>query len=176
MNTIITVLLYSFALIFLTNGSKKLVDIDKFTQAVGNYYLLPYNLVPIFSKVFITIEFITGAFLLFPPTQTYGTLMALCIMSVITLAISFNLLRGHTDVSCGCGGFETEQGLSWLLVIRNVTLTCVILLTVMKPPTPVSSWIDYTTIVVGTICVFGIYVLYSQLIANHFYYKMLRTT
>ena len=88
-------------------------------------------------------------------------------MCIITFAISINLLRGNTDLSCGCGGIEDEQKLSWPLVSRNIVILLMLIICLNEVSSRSYDLLDTLNFFFGTISIYLIYLLSSQLISNH---------
>ncbi|QWJ09315.1 hypothetical protein J5V76_28760 (plasmid) [Bacillus mycoides] len=42
------------------------------------------------------------------------------LLTVYSLGVIINLLRGKSNISCGCGGSLESNHLSWPLIIRNL--------------------------------------------------------
>ena len=58
-----------------------------------------------------------------------GSAAAVAMLSIYTLAIFANLLRGRRDIDCGCSGPYLRQTLSPWLIVRNAVFVALALLT-----------------------------------------------
>lgn len=162
------------ALVFLVAALQKLRDLDAFGAALGGYALLPAATVGAAARVLAVLELVAGVALIARPGS--GAWLAGALLVLVTGAVIVNLLRGHRDVGCGCGGIEDEQPLSWALVARNAVLLAGVALAALQPHTRELSWLDYVSVAGVALCGYGLYVGVSQLIANAPRLARLRTT
>ena len=166
--TFINAIKLAIALVFIVGAIQKLKDIDTFQATVEAYDLLPQFLVTGFSIILPVVELVTACLLLVNLSQgLYGLILAILVLSVTTTGIIVNLLRGNLDVSCGCGGLEDEAPLSWGLVGRNLTLLAMLLVCFSPSDLRSLALFDTLTIIGGSLSVYFLYTVTSQLIANH---------
>ena len=85
-------------------------------QLVGS--LLPWVEVAVALAVFLGI--------LLP----WSALLAAGLLGSFIAAVSFNILRGNRNISCGCFGSQNDSYLTWSIVSRNLLLVVVALLTI----------------------------------------------
>lgn len=163
---IVSLLAATLAAIFAMGAWEKLRDPMSFEIAVDAYELGPQWLSPWVARLLPMIEITAAGALLFAASRTYGVILGLALMLVVTSAVAINLMRGRTDVGCGCGGVEDEQLISWALVARNAILGGLLLLCLAEPAARPLHWFDYLSVGAGTVCAYGLYILYNQLIAN----------
>lgn len=154
------------ALVLLTGAGYKLRDLSAFEIDVDNYALLPGALVRPVAWLLPGLEVLAGLMLVSDAVRAPGALLALALLAVVTAAVAINLVRGRTDVGCGCGGLEDEQPLSWALVARNALLALLALAALAGAAARPLTWIDYLTVACGALAGYGIYVAANQLIAN----------
>tara|TARA_B100001250_G_C19378708_1_gene605254 strand:- start:73 stop:600 length:528 start_codon:yes stop_codon:yes gene_type:complete len=157
---------FGVSLIFLIGFIQKIKDLELFRSSVEAYDLIPISLVKYAAYTIILTEGTTAILLMLDRTLVIGCILAASLLSIVTLAIAINLLRGNTDIGCGCGGIEDEQLISWSLALRNV-----ILIVIISPIFFQESWrnltvLDNFTLILGGSSVYGLYVLSSQLITN----------
>jgi Methylamine utilisation protein MauE len=152
--------------IFLAGAYDKLKDRDLFVGVVQAYGLLPVPLVVVFSFFIALAELAIGLALWVPSCWPAAQLAGCALLAVVTVAVVINLLRGHTELSCGCGGASADQELSWSLVARNVVLTALLFFATATPLTRALTGFDYGTIVLATGVGFGLYAALNQLLAN----------
>ncbi|WP_306426558.1 MauE/DoxX family redox-associated membrane protein, partial [Achromobacter xylosoxidans] len=102
------VLLYAasaaLACVLLLGALEKLRDMAGFAAIVSAYRILPGGWSSAFAWLFVLTEALAGALLLVPSRQAAGAQLALLVLAAATLALAFNLVRGHRDIDCGCGG------------------------------------------------------------------------
>ena len=158
------------SVIFLTGAWQKLRDPALFRANVENYRLLPDSLAWPAAILLPVWELAAGVLLLFGATRTAGALLSIGLLSVVTAAVVINLLRGRTEIDCGCGslgGHVGEQTLNWGLPARNAVLVVAALLTLRGDAARALVWIDYLSVAGGTLGLLGLYVTANQLMANH---------
>lgn len=152
--------------IFLSGAWSKWREREVFAQAMEGYELIPSAVVPSASLALIGAEFAIGAALLTPFLPPWPALAAVALLLLVTGAVTINLLRGRTDISCGCGGTSGDQTLSWSLVARNTLLGLALLAGALGTATRPLGGPDYAVIVVGGLLLAGLYAAASQLLAN----------
>jgi hypothetical protein len=158
------------SVIFLTGAWQKLRDPALFQANVENYRLLPDGLAWPAAILLPVWELAAGVLVLFDPTRTAGAVLAIGLLAVVTAAVIINLLRGRTEIDCGCGslgGHVGDQTLSWGLTMRNALLAVAALLTLREDAARALVWIDYLSVAGGTLGLLGLYVTANQLMANH---------
>jgi hypothetical protein len=144
------VLLYAasaaLACVLLLGALEKLKDVAGFAAAVSGYRILPA-----------------------------GWELALLVLAAATLALAFNLLRGHRDIDCGCGGPASAGpgrrggGLSWWLVLRNAVLalwTAPALLAAAEGSRGLQ-WADAAAVFGLAMSAVGLYFTVNHLLASH---------
>lgn len=153
--------------IFLSGAWSKWREREIFAQAMEGYELIPSVVVPSASVALIGAEFTIGLLLLLTPfARPWPQLAGVALLVVVTAAVAINLLRGRTDISCGCGGAGGEQTLSWALVARNALLALLLGGAALGTATRALAWADYAVIVIGGLLLAALYAAASQLIAN----------
>lgn len=157
------------SVIFLTGAWQKLRDLALFQANIDNYRLLPDGLAWPAAILLPLWELAAGALLLFDPTRTVGAVLAIGLLAIVTTAVAINLLRGRTEIDCGCGslgGHVGDQTLSWGLAARNALLAFAAALALREDAARALVWIDYLSVAGGTLGLLGLYVTVNQLMAN----------
>jgi len=154
------------AIVFASAAWHKLRDLLAFELALDAYALLPAALVRPFAWTLPLLEGLAAVTLVFTPARSVGGLLALALLGLVTGAIVINLLRGRTDVGCGCGGIEDEQTLSWALVARNALLALAGLAALAPTGARALTWLDHVSVAGGAMALFLVVALGNQLIAN----------
>lgn len=113
---------FVLACLFLSTAWSKHKAMAEHIGIVRDYQILPLRLVEPFAKAETYVEFGLGLLLLIGLLQPYAAAGSVGVLMVYTIAIIINLLRGRTEMSCGCGGVAGQHVLSWRLVVRNVVL------------------------------------------------------
>lgn len=152
--------------IFISGAWTKWREREAFAQAMEGYDLIPSVAVPGASRTLIGAEFAIGGLLLTPLARPWPMLAGIALLVVVTAAVTINLLRGRTDISCGCGGASGDQTLSWSLVARNVLFGVLLGGAAITRDARVLGIVDYMIVIIGGLLCAGLYATASQLIAN----------
>jgi uncharacterized membrane protein YphA (DoxX/SURF4 family) len=159
----------ALAIILLTGAWQKLRDPVLFAAAVENYRLLPDSLIAPLARLLPWWEAAAGALLLLPDWRQVGAMLTIALLLTVTAAVAINILRGHREIDCGCGGLTAQVGdqtLSWGLVTRNLLMIGASLLTMAGEVGRETVWIDYLSVAGGTLGLTGLYLASNQLLAN----------
>jgi len=160
-----TVLCLAAALVFLHGALAKWREREVFAAAMQNYELIPDVTVPTASTALILAEAATGTLLLLPDARPLGQLAGIALLLIVTGAVALNLLRGRTEISCGCGG--NDQQISWGLVARNGGFAALLGLAALPVATREWLLLDYAMAGLGAAALAGLYAAASQLLGNH---------
>ena len=156
----------AIAIVFLVGAWQKLRDVDAFAAAVEDYAILPEALVRPFARALPLAEALAAVALIVERTRVTGVWLAFAVLAVVTFGVVVNLVRGRTELGCGCAGLEDEQTLSFALVARNGALAALVGLALAEAPTRTLAWLDYLSVGAGAICLFCLYLAFNQLLAN----------
>jgi len=149
------------ALVFIAAGIGKMRDWGQFLGLVQNYRVLPRYAVPAVAYALPPAECAIGAGLLMAQTRTPSALLAAVLLSIFAVTIAVNVLRGRTEIDCGCFRTSLKQRLSWWLVMRNLVLIALTLVIVVAADPPAAAratvWVDSVSGVVAGSVLFGLY-------------------
>ena len=106
-------------LLLLIGGITKLCDLRRFTEMVLAYRVGSVSIAKTMAKAIPLTEVLLGTFLLLRICLPWSALASAALLFLFNVAITFNLLRGHHDISCGCLGVRSDQPLSWTIVAQN---------------------------------------------------------
>lgn len=110
------------AMTFARAAVHKLNDRQQFRAGLTAYNLLPTRLVPLAATMLASAEVI-AALLLLQLSSAAGLLLAAALLMLYATAMAINLVRGNTQIDCGCGGpLAVKKTISWQLVLRNILL------------------------------------------------------
>ena len=112
-------------------GIGKLASMREFKGILANYNLLPRIAIAPVAYSLPIAELLTGVAFLFRSFSFTAQYAAIALFSVFIVAIATNLLRGRREIPCGCLSGRS-QGLSWLLVMRNLALIGLVLMGIGK--------------------------------------------
>lgn len=153
------------AVILLMGAWQKLADNGVFRATVELYDLLPAGLVGLFAVVYPLAEVLAAGALL-GWADGPALLLPVGVLGIATLGVAINVLRGRSDLECGCGGGDSHPHLSWALVVRNLLLIGAVLLAGIAEGTRALVWIDYLSVAALTLAITGLYAAANQLLAN----------
>jgi hypothetical protein len=111
-----------FALYFLFAIAHKLGDRDRFRRAIAAYAVLPDGMVRPVAPVFIGLEVIAVALLIFADFAVSGLLSIAALLTVYAAAIASAKLRNLKLEDCGCGGISGDAAPEAWHLQRNVLL------------------------------------------------------
>ena len=155
------------ALVLLGAAWHKLSDIEQFEQALVAYQLLPERirfLPALLARLLPCLEALSAFALIYQPVRSFGIALTVLMLLIYAAAMSINLLRGRSQISCGCGA--ESQLLSWPLVARNIVLVGAALL-ISGPDSERSlDWLDYLSLSMGCAALLGLYGITDQLFAQ----------
>lgn len=135
------------AAIFGAAGPPKLLARDTFAGVLANYRLLPDPLVAPTALLLPCLEIAVALGLLIPATRAVAASGAGFLLLLFAVAMAVNLLRGRSDIDCGCAIGRLRERIGWPLVARNLLLAVVaFLLVIGTPATRALGWLDAITL------------------------------
>lgn len=156
----------ALAAIFAWSAAMKFADLDVFEGATANYRLLPRRVVRTVSRAVPLCECSGAAALLLPSTRAIGVVCLMLLLGVFTAAIAINLMRGRTNIDCGCFGPAVRQSLSAWLLGRNALLFVLAALATAPRSTRPLAWIDGVTIGLGATALVLLYASANYALGN----------
>ena len=138
-----------------------------FWGVVAGYQIVPTTLERPLAHALPIVEMLIALMLLVPVFKIYATLLAICLFSLYAGAIFYNLMRGRTEIDCGCGGFSSDQRIHMGLVGRNIAIIALIAVTLGEPTSRDMIWLDAVSILAGTAMLLLLFVAADTLMRNH---------
>lgn len=157
---------FTLGAIFLAGAVDKLNSRELFASVVEAYGLLPVPIVAVFALTVGMAEGLVGCALFVPRLWPLAQHAAFALLALVSVAVVINLVRGRTEISCGCGGSSADQELSWALVLRNVVLAGVLVIPLLPTSGRTLGFADYGTVCFAVVMGFGLYAALNQLLAN----------
>ncbi len=152
----------ALALVMFSAAWHKLSEPDMFAGSLGAYRLLPPALVAPVARVLPLIEAALGVAILVPLTRAAALVLLAVLLLAYGAAMAINLLRGRSDIDCGCGG--ASHPLSWGLVGRNLVLAAAAVLASRPTLERSMDWIDALTLVLGVLAFYALYLMADELL------------
>src|ERR1700761_4674009 len=120
---ILMVCIASATIIALASAAPKWRDPARFRASLEAFALPPL------SFAFPALETAGAIGLLFADTRTVSALVLIALFTLFGAALAINVLRGHTDIDCGCSGFiaarateRAPKSIGWWHVSRALML------------------------------------------------------
>ncbi len=135
----------ALAALLLAAAWHKLRDPIAFWQTVSGYRLLSEWLERPLARAIPFLEIAIALSVLFFTTSPLPLVAAVSLWVVYGAAIATNLLRGRTELECGCGGIGADQTIHWGLVVRNGILALTTGLLLLPGSTRMLTWFDFAT-------------------------------
>lgn len=154
----------ALAILLLSSAWRKLADLAVFRATVELYDLLPAAAVGAFAGLFPLLEAAAGVVVVLRPDGPW-MLLPLAVLGLSTAAILINVLRGRSNLECGCGG-DSQPRLSWALVMRNGALLGGVLVAAAVDNGRPLVWVDFLSVAALTLALAGLYAALNQLLAN----------
>lgn len=111
------------ALMFATAALSKLGHAEEFYGVVRNFRILPDGLSRVTALVLPVVELAVAVGLLIGATAVPAAIAAAALLAVFGVAIAINVVRGRTQIDCGCFRNGLKQQIGWALVARNALMT-----------------------------------------------------
>lgn len=156
---------YFIALVFLLSLSHKFRDFGLFAQQVRDYRVIPSVFITT-SAVLIVLSEAAVVLLLIVTDAAVGIYLASFLLLIYAIAMMINLLRGRTEIDCGCAGPGNGQAISYALVIRNCLLAILVLSAGVVTTGRVLLSADYVMLILSLVVSILLYLTINQLIAN----------
>ena len=110
----------------------KLAEPDRFRLSIVDYRIVPSAAAPHVARLLVAVEGLLAAMLLVLPSVREAGLAAAGLLVLYTAAIGVNLLRGRSDLDCGCGFEPAPIGLG--KIATNLALVAMALAAALAPP------------------------------------------
>ena len=137
-------------LVFGLAGITKLVDTPGTRQTLRYFFGVPTGLVAPFGLLLPLIELVTAVLLAIGDLAWWGALAAFVLLSVFTVAIVTNIVRGRRP-NCRCFGAWSAKPISGKTVVRNVVLALIALLFILVPRDDIPQLRDLSMSVEGVV-------------------------
>lgn len=147
----------TLALVFCSAAVSKSLAWAEFEGVVQNFRVLPNPLVRIVAWGLPPLESVIGLMVLFPATREFAASIMLLLLLAFGSAIAINIVRGRTNIDCGCFRSALKQNLSWWLVLRNAVLAIFAVLCTSFVSTREMSWADNFVVVMAALALFIVY-------------------
>lgn len=156
----------ALALVFGASATIKLVDFSEFRGALENYRIVPEELsLPVAAIVPVS-ELGAAIGLLVPRFHAVAAALVILLLTIFTVAIAINMMRGRLYIDCGCFGPMLRQPLSNWLLVRNGVLMLLGALALIPNDARAIAALDVVTITLGASTLVLLYGAANYLLAN----------
>ena len=121
------------AVALLVAGALKLGSLSVFGQQIAAYQVVPKRLAQFTGYVLPPVEIVLGVSMLFVPRLAAA---AAFLFVSFAVAVGMNIVRGRTELRCGCFGATGRHTISPAHVAANVGLTLLAALTFVGQSRP----------------------------------------
>ncbi len=156
----------SLALLLLGAFRHKARDVAGFRAAVANYRILPAWAVTAGAALLLAGELGVGIALHAPGLAGAAALAAAALLTLYSVAIGVNLVRGRRDIDCGCSGPGARRTLGVGLLVRNAVLIATAALCAVPTSGRPLLWLDALTVTGGAAALALLYGAYDAALAN----------
>ena len=141
--------------LLLIAGVPKIRDRDAFVAVVENYRLLPRPLAQFVGRTLPVVEVVLGVGLVAGIFPRWVGLVAAAVFVSFFVGLTVNLVRGHTNLDCGCFAFTAHSDesakITWLHAARALVLVALSVLAMFAPST--FTWDRLAGIAIGALIV-----------------------
>lgn len=139
---------------------------SEFVGIVANYRLAPAALAPAIALAIVALEAVLAIALIAPPTRAGAGVAAAFLLAAYGAAIGFNLVRGRTNIDCGCsfGGGTNRIGPG--LLLHNAVLVAAALVIALPAGARVLGAFDFAYSVLFAAAAAVLYLTFEKLRAN----------
>lgn len=150
-------------IMFLTTSTDKVMHWRKHLGSMEDYKIIKGALIKWFLVLFVIGELFISFSLFLTGITFLNFMVFLLILFTYSLAILINLLRGNTNISCGCGSVLDHDHLSIGLIIRNLCLIAIYIFLYIEKNTTVAliqlsleEILSYILLATGVLILYGI--------------------
>ena len=161
-----------FTLLLLWTSVHKFSDRSQFVGILASYQLLPRSLLALFAPAIPLLELGLGLAWITGLQSEIVALTTATLLALYSSAIGINIVRGNTEIDCGCGLSSSKhkaagyQKLSAGLLVRNGILILLSLCALLPGNNRILGLVDYASLAFACAVMFLIYAAFNQLLAN----------
>lgn len=169
------ILAICFTVLFIVAGIHKASNKAQFRANLTAYQILPASLIPLLATIIPLFEIFLGLAWVGNILPGIIPLLTAALLTIYTMAIGINLLRGRSYIDCGCGlssGPTKDdngdiQQLSTALLIRNGLLIGAALIAVLPTTDRLLGLMDFFGLVIAPSVFMLLYMAFNQLLLNN---------
>lgn len=123
------------AVVLVVAGFGKLFNLPWFVKSVRGYGIVPAAMAVPAAAFVVGLEIVMGCGLLFYAFMPQVAYVGALLLFVFSLLALVSILRGRSDLDCGCTGPALKVQISWRIITRNIGLACLTLLGIRESAT-----------------------------------------
>ena len=154
------------ALLFALAAWSKVRNLSVFRATLADYELVPKVVLKPVALTVVGVEIFIVIGACWPGFASTAMAVALVLLLTYAAAIAINLIRGRTDIDCGCTGPAVRQSLSSWLLVRNTVLASIASVGFNAPDGREISFPDYVMVILVVGAATVLYAAANQLMAN----------
>jgi len=104
------------------SGFSKWMNLTWFAQTLLKYKMLPRAAVKILALLLPAVEVVLGLLVILKRQWLWPGYAAVLLFIFFSIAVVVNLVRGRTQLPCGCSGFRKKAKIGWRAIARNAGL------------------------------------------------------
>ncbi|BAN25419.1 MauE/DoxX family redox-associated membrane protein [Caballeronia insecticola] len=171
---LLMVCIASTAIVALAGAVPKWRDPARFRASLEAFALLPAFALKPLSYMLPLLETAGALGLLFADTRVPSAVVLGALFTLFALALTINILRGNTDIDCGCSGFiaasqtseRTPRAIGWWHVARAYSLAILAACAVFPEAGRALVWFDYLSACACTLFAVAAWFTLDLLLAN----------
>ena len=110
--------------LFVASGLQKInpANATYFSELIVNFGWNNKSVAGVIIRIIGVIEIGTGIAIIVPSSRANAIFMAIALLFAYLAHMAFQLVQGHRDLDCGCGGPASQLKMSNHLLFRNAAL------------------------------------------------------
>lgn len=158
------------AVVVLLSALGKWRQPDAFRATLAAWQIVPTALVGIVALAVAWAETSGALALLAGETRVFGATVLIALFTLFAMGLVVNIVRGHTDIDCGCGGLassaDAPRGIGWWHVGRAALFAALTCTAYATPVARAIVWFDYVTLAGSVLLIVCALLTLDALIAN----------
>ena len=156
----------SIAALLAAAAVHKAAAFREFVATVQNYQLIFPTAAPIFAAVLIAAELSIAGAMVAPTTRAVAAFGAAAIFTLYGAAIATNILRGRSEIDCGCSFGAASDRLTPTLVLRNTLLAVASIAAGAPIATRSLGMFDFAFVGLSVVAASSLYLAFEALRSN----------
>ncbi len=157
---------FFLATLLLLSGTHKVIHRQRFRSSVAAYRLLPKALIGTVTTLLPVCELLVAATLPVTSLKNTSAVIAVLIFGAYAVAMAVNIIRGHTQIDCGCSFLQQTTPISWWHLARNAAMLSLALVILLPGAGRELGWLDIAQITAAVLTLGLLYLSVDALLSN----------